>query len=135
FHKAIVESGVWADFQDNVISKRIGAAVLNELGIIPSRVDSIAKVPYDKLVAAGNKALQKVREQLAAEGKPVGFGLRFGWGPTLDGDFLPYHMSDPKALALSANIPLILGSTKNEFITSIRNPELRKATPEQAKAH
>ncbi|SHG41928.1 para-nitrobenzyl esterase [Chryseolinea serpens] len=135
FHKAIVQSGVWSDFQDNLISKRIGAAVLNELGIIPSRVDSIAKVPYDKLVAAGNKALQKVREQLTAEGKPVGAGLRFGWGPTLDGDFLPYQMSDPKALALSANVPLVIGSTKNEFITSIRNPDLRKATPEQAKAH
>src|SRR5262249_21765048 len=30
FHKAIVESGVWSDFQDQAVSKRIGAAVLNE---------------------------------------------------------------------------------------------------------
>jgi para-nitrobenzyl esterase len=135
FHKAIVQSGVWSDFQDNAISKRIGSAVLNELGLIPSRVDSIQKIPYDKLVAAGNKALQKVREQLASEGKPVGPGLRFGWGPTLDGEFLPYNMSDPKALALSAGIPLMLGSTKNEFMQSLRNPELRKATEDQVREH
>lgn len=135
FHKAIVQSGVWSDFQDSEISKRIGSAVLNELGIIPSKVDSIEKVPYEKLVAAGNKALQKVREQLTAEGKPVGPGLRFGWGPTLDGHFLQYQMSDPKALALSSDIPLIIGSTKNEFMASLRNPELRNANTEQVKAH
>lgn len=135
FHKAIVQSGVWSDFQDSEISKRIGSAVLNELGIIPSKVDSIEKVPYEKLVAAGNKALQKVREQLTAEGKPVGPGLRFGWGPTLDGHFLQDQMSDPKALAISANIPLIIGSTKNEFMASLRNPELRNASAEQVRAH
>ena len=135
FHKAIVQSGVWSDFQENAVSKRIGSAVLNELGIIPSRVDSIEKVPYEKLVAAGNKALQKVREQLAAAGKPVGTGIRFGWGPTLDGNFLQYQMSDPQALAISANIPLMIGSTKNEFMPSLRNPALRKATPDEVKMH
>ncbi|WP_276371420.1 carboxylesterase family protein [Chryseolinea sp. H1M3-3] len=135
FHKAIVQSGVWADFQEQAISKRIGSAVLNELGLIPSQVDSIQKVPYDKLVAAGNKALQKVKDQLAAEGKPVGFGLRFGWGPTIDGEFLKNNMSDPEALAISSNIPLLIGSTKNEFMPSLRNPELRKGNAEQVKVY
>ncbi len=90
FHKAIVQSGVWSDFQEQEISKRIGSAVLNELGLIPSKVDSIQKEPYEKLVAAGNKALAKVREQLVAEGKMAGTGLRFGWTPTIDGSFLQY---------------------------------------------
>ena len=133
FHKAIVQSGVWSDFQDQTTSKRIGAAVLAELGLNGSTVDSIQKVPYEQLVAAGNKALQKVRDQLAAEGKPVGFGLRFGWGPTLDGKLLPYHMSDPKALEICAGIPLIIGSTKNEFMASLRNLALKKATPAEVK--
>ncbi|HET6544308.1 MAG TPA: carboxylesterase family protein [Chryseolinea sp.] len=133
FHKAIVQSGVWADYQDQAISKRIGSAVLNELGLIPSQVDSIQKVPYDKLAAAGTKALQKVREQLTAEGKPVGMGLRFGWGPTLDGMFLKNNPGDPQALAISSNVPLLIGSTKNEFMPSLRNPDLRKANEAQVK--
>ncbi len=127
FHKAIVESGIWADFQDQAITKRIGSAVMNELGLIPSKVDSIQKVPYEKLAAAGQRALQKVREQLAAEGKPM-TGFRFGWSPILDGAFLPYQPADPKALALSDNVPLLIGSTKNEFMPSLRNPGLRKAS-------
>ncbi|HMJ70544.1 MAG TPA: carboxylesterase family protein [Cyclobacteriaceae bacterium] len=134
FHKAIVQSGVWADFQDQAISKRIGAAVLNELGLIPSKVDSIQKVPYDKLVAAGNKAQQKVREQLKAEGVQIdGLGLRFGWTPTIDGVLLQQHMKDPKSLALSSDIPLLIGSTKNEFMNSLRNPALKKANEGEVK--
>lgn len=127
FHRAIVQSGIWSDFQDQQISKRIGSAVLNELGLIPSKVDSIQKVPFDKLAAAGSKALQKVREQLTAEGKmPVGFG-RMGWTPTIDGNFLYNNASDPKALAISADVPLMLGSTKNEFMQSLRMPGFRDA--------
>lgn len=134
FHKAIVQSGVWADFQEQSISKRIGAAVLNELGIIPSKVDSIQKVPYEKLVAAGNKAQAKVREQLKAEGVVMdGVGLRFGWTPTIDGVLLTEHMKDPKSLARSSDIPLLIGSTKNEFMNSLRNPALKKANETEVK--
>lgn len=128
FHKAIVQSGVWADFQDQAISKRIGQAVLNELGIIPSAVDSIQKVPYEKLSAASAKALQKVRQQLTAEGKlSDAIGIRVGWAPTIDGSFLTHNMKDPQALALGANIPFLIGSTKNEFMASLRDPKLRNA--------
>ena len=134
FHKAIVQSGIWADFQDPAITKRIGAAVMTELGLIPSKIDSIQKVPYDKLTAAGTRALQKVREQLAAEGKPV-TGFRFGWSPVLDGNFLPFQPTEAKALALSENVPLLIGSTKNEFMASLRNPALRKATAEDVRVH
>jgi para-nitrobenzyl esterase len=134
FHKAIVQSGVWSDFQDPAITKRIGAALLTELGLIPSKVDSIQKIPYDKLAAAGTRALQKVREQLAAEGKPV-TGFRFGWSPVLDGTFLPFQPTEAKALALSENVPLLIGSTKNEFMASLRNPTLRKGTAEDVKSH
>jgi para-nitrobenzyl esterase len=136
YHKAIVQSGIWADFQDQQVSKRIGSAVLNELGLIPSKVDSIQNVPYEKLVAAGNKALAKVREQLKAEGQSFdGFGLRFGWTPTLDGSFLTQHMKDPEALALSANVPFMIGSTKNEFMASLRDPKLKKANATEVKEY
>ena len=138
FHKAIVQSGVWSPYQEQAVSKRIGSAVLNELGLIPSQADSIQRVPYEKLVAAGNKAIAKVREQLTAEGKITGSGitagLRMGWTPTIDGKFLTHHPTDAEALANSARVPLLIGSTKNEFMPSLRNPELRNGNEEQVKA-
>ena len=130
FHKAIVESGIDMPFQETAITKRIGSALLTELGLIPSTVDSIQKIPFVKLAAASQKALQKVRDQLAAEGKPAtGFG--FGWTPTRDGAFLPYHPFAKEALPISNDVPMLIGSTKNEFMPSLR-ANLRNATLEQA---
>ncbi|MEO8862031.1 MAG: carboxylesterase/lipase family protein [Ginsengibacter sp.] len=131
FQKAIIESGSYVnEFMDPTTSKRISAALLEELKIDPSQADSLQKIPYNVLNAAGRKALQKVQKELAAEGKPVqGFGL--GWGPVLDGTFLPYQPTSAEAAALGKNVPLLVGSTKNEFTPF--NPSTRGITMEQAR--
>ena len=115
FQKAIVESGSYlTGFTEKSVSQRVAAALLEELGLQSSQIDSLQKIPYDKLSAASRKALMKVQEALKKEGKPVpGFGL--GWQPVLDGSFLPYQPTDAAAIELSKNIPLLVGSTKNEF--------------------
>jgi para-nitrobenzyl esterase len=131
FHKAIVQSGGALQFSERDMTHRVGQAVLAELGLQASQIDSIQTVPYQKLAAAGTRALQKVRQQLAAEGKPVtGFGL--GWAPSRNGTFLPYQPTQAEALAISSGVPLLVGSTKNEFMPSLSS-NLRDATPEQAK--
>jgi para-nitrobenzyl esterase len=134
FQKAIVQSGAGSTFLEPEISTRIAAAVLDELGLKPSQVDSLQTVPYAKLAAAGNKAVQMVRTKLAAEGKPFS---GFGWSPVHDGTFLPYQPLDKQALDLSTDIPLLIGTTKNEFIPSMWGgiPGLRTASLEEAKAY
>jgi len=130
FQKAIVQSGSYiTNFMDPSITKRIGAALLEALQLQPSQVDSLQKISYERLNAAGRKALTKVQQDLKAEGKPVaGFGL--GWGATLDGVFLPNQPGDAAAIELSKNIPLLVGSTKNEFAPF--NPSTRDITMEKA---
>jgi para-nitrobenzyl esterase len=115
FQKTIIESGSYlSSFMDQSIARRIGAATLEELQFQPSQVDSLQKISYEKLNAAAKKAIAKVSAALKSEGKPVpGFGL--GWGPILDSNFLPYQPNEPAALELAKNIPLLVGSTKNEF--------------------
>ena len=131
FQKAIVESGSYInEFMDTSVSKKITAALLEELKLEPSQADSLQKIPYDVLNAAGKKALQKVQKELKAAGKPVsGFGL--SWGPVLDGSFLPYQPATAEAAAIGKNVPLLVGSTKNEFTPF--NPSTRGITMEQAK--
>jgi len=133
FHKAIIESGWNPKYQKQEITRRIGKTVVDELGLESSQIDSIQKVPYSELAAATLRALKKVREQLYSEGNaPKGY---FGLGPTLDGNFLPYEQSDPRALALSKDVPLIIGTNKNEFITSIwGNPRMRNAPLDTVKS-
>jgi len=134
FHKATIESGWQPEYQKQEISRRIGRAVVQELGLQPSQIDSIQKMPYAELAAATQRALKKIREQLTAEGnEPKGYS--FGLIPTLDGNFLPYEQNDPSALSLSKDVPLIIGTTKNEFITSVWiNPRMRNAPLDSVKS-
>lgn len=114
FHKAIVQSGSYLmnGITPKEIAQRVSAALLEELGLQPTQVDSLQRVPYDKLLAAGKKAQQKVSTALRAEGRAASNG---GWGPVLDGDFLPYQPASAEAMQLSADVPLLVGTTKNEF--------------------
>lgn len=132
FQKAIVQSGSYlSSFNEKSVAQKIGAALLEELGLQSSQVDSLQKISYEQLNAAGKKALKKVSDAMKAEGKPIaGFGL--GWGPSLDGTFLPYQPNETAALALSKNIPLLVGSTKNEFTPF--TPGTRDITLDTAKS-
>jgi len=133
FHKAIVESGSYlTGFTEPSVSKRVAAALLEELQLQPSQVDSLQTIPYEKLNAAGKKALSKVAGQLKAEGKTVPqFGL--SWGPNLDGSFLPYQPTEAAAIEIAKNVPMLVGSTKNEFTPFI--PSAKLATMDDLKAN
>ena len=131
FHKAINESG---SFRTAMLEKSetqaITAEVLKNLNLSASQIDSIQKVPYAQLAAAGKKALATVADKMKAAGKPViGFGL--SWGPSHDGEVLPYQLFSKEAFELSKNIPLMLGSTKNEFVATAFSG-MSDATSEQA---
>jgi para-nitrobenzyl esterase len=132
FQKAIVESGSYInEFMDPAVSKQVAAALLNELNLQPSQVDSLQKISYDVLNAAGKKALTKVQNDLKKSGKSIPmFGL--GWGPILDGIVLPYQPTETAAKELSKNIPLLVGTTKNEFAPFI--PGAKDSTMDGLKA-
>lgn len=115
FHKAINQSG---SFRMAVLEKEdtqeIGAEVLNQLKLEPSLVDSLQTIPFEVLAKASSKALKVVEEKRNAAGKPViGFGLN--WGPSRDGTDIPYQVASAEAYEMSKNIPLLIGTVKNEF--------------------
>ena len=117
FHKAINQSGAFrAAMLEKTETQAIAAEVLKELNITADKVDDIQKIPFEQLTAAGKKALKTIADKMKAEGKPApGFGL--SWGPSRDGDVLPFQMLSNEALELSKNVPLLIGTTKNEFAT------------------
>ena len=51
-----------------------------------------------------------------------------GFAPVVDGNILPAHPFDPSAPALSADVPMIIGTTLNEFVTAINHPEYELMT-------
>ena len=119
FHKAAVQSGSLTSFGDPKAAKELAAEVLAQLKIQPAQVDEIQKVPYRQLMAAANAATRAVRErQQKAGGGAPGGGMGLGWAPIVDGNFLPFQGDDPRAIAISQNVPVLVGSNLTEFAAS-----------------
>ena len=130
FHKAVVQSGSMLRTMDTKYSQLIGAAIIEELGLNPSQIDDIKKIPYEQLLTAGEKAVAKIKKQAFEEGQS---SFIFGWAPTVDGMILPSQPFDPYAPEQSKDIPLMIGSTIHEFTTSVSIAGSRDLTIEQVK--
>ncbi|MDO4163109.1 MAG: carboxylesterase/lipase family protein [Bacteroides sp.] len=129
FQKAIVQSGSMLRTMEQKYSRRIGSAVMEELGLKASQIDQLQKLPYEQLLAAGDKAVARVRAEADKEGVS---SFIFGWAPTVDGDVLPAQPFDPQAPAQSKDIPMLIGTTQHEFTTTAYVPALRNVTEEKA---
>lgn len=125
FHKAIVQSGSMLRTMEQKWSSKIGQAVVAELG----GIDVVLTAPYKQLLAAGTKAIAKVRPEAEANGFA---SFIFGWAPTVEGNYLPAQPFDPQAPEQSKDIPVMLGTTIHEFSMSTYVPQLRTATKEAA---
>ncbi len=130
FHKAIVQSGSMLRTMDAKYSRRIGAATAKELGIRPNEMDKLAQIPYEDLLAAGEKAVAAVKAEAEKDGIST---FIFGWAPTVDGSVLPSQPFDPKAPEQSRDIPLMIGTTLHEFTMSTYVPAFRGIQEENAR--
>jgi para-nitrobenzyl esterase len=117
FHKAINQSGAFrSNMLDKEATQAISAQVLKELNISAANIDEIQNIPFADLSAAGTNALKVVAEQMKAAGKEIpGSAFGLSWGPSVDGTVLPFEVQSADAMNLSKNIPLMIGTTKNEF--------------------
>jgi len=118
FHKAVVQSGSISRVMDKKYSRRIGTYTVQELGLSPSDADKIRAVPYKDLYDACQRAIGKVRDEMKGDGalsENILEAILTGTEPTVDGATLPHHPGDPESIALSKDIPLIIGTTHDEF--------------------
>lgn len=127
FHKAAIQSGAFLKFSPPETTVRIGAAVLAELGLSKSQLAKIRDVPIGHLIDAAASAISKAFTNAPAGTWP-------SWGPKVDGRVLPAHPFDPVASPLSADVPLIVGTTLHEFVSGVGNPDRDTLTTEQLEA-
>jgi para-nitrobenzyl esterase len=131
FHRAVVQSASGLRMASAENTARLAAATLAELNLSGDQLDQLHKLPVQTLIAAGQAAARKLA--------PAGGGLRvfqrradrIGWAPTVDGKILPQHPFDPAAPAISANVPLLIGTTLNEFTSGINNPNVDALTEDE----
>src|SRR6185436_13103274 len=108
FHKAIVQSGASVRFAERERTTRLAEAVLKHLGLRGDQLDQLQTLPVAKLseaVAPAQKTLPRPRYPLLD---------RYNFGPVIDGTLLPAHPFDPAAPAVSDDVPVLVGDTKDE---------------------
>ena len=122
FHKAVIESGSALRQSTQEESARLAAAYLEELGLSGSQVGRLHEMPFEPMMAALAGALRRANPRAGA---PGGGG---GWRPTADGRILPTQPFDPVAPAITANVPLMVGTVLNEQTHGINHPEYESMT-------
>lgn len=135
FSKAIVESGSITDLMSPQVSRKIGTYTVEALGVKPSRVDDLASAPYEALLAAYNGAIRKASQEAREDGtlpENILSMILYGQVPVVDGDVIPFQPSTPDALALSKDIPTIIGTTYNEFTPAQEDPIFKPLADAQA---
>jgi para-nitrobenzyl esterase len=109
FHKAIIQSGASVRFAERERTTRLAHAVLKHLGLGSDQLDRLQALPIERLQAAvepAQKTLPRPRYPLLD---------RYNFGPVIDGTVLPNHPFDPAAPALSDDVPILVGDTKDEI--------------------
>ena len=129
FHRAIVESGSTLRVRTRESAQKMSDLLIAELGLTAATIDQIQTMPYAQLLKASTDVMRK-HNPPPAGGVPNVRRMAdmLGLSPTLDERILPAHPFDPQASALSADVPMIVGTTLNEFVSGINHPEYESMT-------
>lgn len=133
FHRAIVESGSLLRGISDEDSAKLAGMLLAKLNLDASSVGKLQDVPPRELEAA---AVAVTTHPMPRSGI-IDFrhiGSLLGWAPVMDGRVLPLHPWEPSAPAQSAQIPLLVGTTLNEFVAATNHPEFMEMSDDLLKS-
>jgi para-nitrobenzyl esterase len=109
FHKAIMQSGPCLQIADKARGTAIARQLLKDLDLSPSQIGELQSMDAMKLSAAADAAEVKVVPRV------LGFGPT-GLIPLVDGSVIHHHPFDAMAAPESADVPFLIGSTKDEAV-------------------
>jgi para-nitrobenzyl esterase len=95
FHRAIIQSGASLQVGSQDDAANMARALLDKLQISSSNFAQLIETPAETLLAAASQVAGR-------------------FGPILDDRILPTHPFEPSANSLGANVPVMVGCTKDE---------------------
>jgi len=124
-HRASVQSGGGGNIPSAEQSRELARQTMRELELGPKDLDSLQKMDWAKLFAAGNAAAAKINGPMRGPGGlgfPAGGPPRVGWAPTLDGKIITLRSYQDAAPDVSRNVPVMIGSVSEEGMSYGSNP-------------
>jgi len=108
FHRAIIESGATLKLVEREQATRVATELMSKLGLGKSQARVLQQLPVDQIMTA---YFAVVRDMNVDQ-------MTMGFAPTVDGRIVPRHPFHPDASAISASVPVMLGSTRTELTSS-----------------
>ena len=109
FHKAVIQSGPAVQMANREDGTKTARQFLEAVGLTPERAGELRVLPAEKILEAQNAVQAAVARTSFADRRRVGFN------PVIDGAFFPGGPFAPEAPAVSADVPLMIGSNKDEM--------------------
>src|SRR5262245_58357586 len=108
FHRAIIESGATLKLVEREQGTRVAAELMKTIGLDKTQVRDLQMVPIDKLMSAYFETMRRMNVDQMTQ----------GFSPAVDGKAIPQHPFFPAASTISADVPVMLGSTRTELTSS-----------------
>jgi para-nitrobenzyl esterase len=116
FHRAGIESGPWLRAGSRDQATKLAELFLRRLGLDKSRIGELHALPVDRLLEG--QLMATSTRLFPNDPPPPG-----GFGPILDPEVIPQHMFDPVATPLSAAVPILIGTTRDEALLTLGNDD------------
>ncbi len=108
FQKAIVQSGPAPRALEPQYAADMARRLLAKLAIGAGEVERLQQVALDRIMSAYYSVFRET-------GGYGVLGILQGFAPVVDGKWLPRHPFDPEAPGVSADVPLLIGTTRTEM--------------------
>ncbi len=136
FHRASAQSGGGGNIPSKEQQKEVAQQVMKDLGLAPNDIQSLQKMEWAKLSAAGNAAVAKINPPgppMMGPGAPV--KPRVGWSPCVDGKVINMRSFFDAAPEISKNVPMLVGSVSEEGNRMSQKPTEEEWHSNLAKAY
>jgi para-nitrobenzyl esterase len=105
FHRAIIESGATIKLVERDQAARVARELAAALDLSKPSLPGFQAVPLDRLMRAYFATVRSMNVDQ----------MTMGFSPTVDGGAVPRHPFHPTASDVSADVPLMIGSTRTEL--------------------
>lgn len=115
FHRAAAQSGGGGNIPSREQQRELARVLMKDLGLPANDIDSLQKMEWSTLFAAGNAAAAKINPPGPPMMGPGAPGTpRAGWSPCVDGKIINMRSFFDAAPEISRHIPMLVGSVSEE---------------------
>lgn len=100
YRRAAVQSGSALTLMTRELGTQMAERLLNKLDLDKTRIRELQSLPFERVIAAQGAVAADTRSM--------------GYAPVVDGTAIPRHPFDPTAPEITADVPLIVGTTLDD---------------------